>query len=577
MGIIPFLSHFNLIVFDLIALTWYSLCATLGYYKLLYMSMAKKYLFYAISVTMVSFALPHFVHAIYEVRDGAVYFRHYPKIGQEYKVENADINTFQTINDNWAKDKNRVYSGWETVEGAGPANFHLLNNGFWTDNINVYLYDKGYVVQGADPATFEVIKGDYDYFGSGNFYFAKDKNKILFIDSKTVTNPEIQSIDRESFEIIDMYYSKDKNSVYYKNTLVAFADHRSFKIIKGNVKDFGVDENYVYCDGKKLENSDSKTFEVLDSYNAKDKNNVYESFVFGCSIVNNDASSFTILDRNYQKDSKGIYIFGRKIEHADPASFEFVDDIIGKDKNYVYYLDHIIVGANPASFQYLNYGYSKDDDQAFYHDKEIKGADAKTFRVIRDVYAEDDFSTYYRDTVQKRRMQAKTIKNKNLYNRLRGRIILQVESRGEAYYIHPDSGMLYYLSRPENAFEIMRGQGIGIKNSDLEKIPVADNYCPQYNLNCDNKHKHDQNFAAKQKGKIFLQVENRGEAWYVNPINGKRYFLGKPQDAYGIMRSLGLGISNNDFQSLLYEAAQNESLLCKMPAITLHDICGERK
>ena len=58
------------------------------------------------------------------------------------------------------------------------------------------------------------------------------------------------------------------------------------------------------------------------------------------------------------------------------------------------------------------------------------------------------------------------------------------------------------------------------------------------------------NFANQHKGKIFLQVQNHGEAWYVNPDNGKRYFLGRPADAFNMMRELGLGISNADFDQL---------------------------
>ncbi|MDD5032466.1 MAG: hypothetical protein PHR36_05540, partial [Patescibacteria group bacterium] len=48
----------------------------------------------------------------------------------------------------------------------------------------------------------------------------------------------------------------------------------------------------------------------------------------------------------------------------------------------------------------------------------------------------------------------------------------------------------------------------------------------------------DKAFANKQKGKIFLQVEGHGEAWYVNTGDGKRYFLGKPADAFRVMRSV---------------------------------------
>lgn len=38
--------------------------------------------------------------------------------------------------------------------------------------------------------------------------------------------------------------------------------------------------------------------------------------------------------------------------------------------------------------------------------------------------------------------------------------------------------------------------------------------------------------SNRLKGKILLQVESAGEAWYVNPDNEKRYYLGRPSDAF---------------------------------------------
>jgi hypothetical protein len=51
-----------------------------------------------------------------------------------------------------------------------------------------------------------------------------------------------------------------------------------------------------------------------------------------------------------------------------------------------------------------------------------------------------------------------------------GKILLDVEKNGEAYYIYPKDKKAYYLGRPADAFRIMRELGLGITNSDLNRI-----------------------------------------------------------------------------------------------------------
>ena len=62
--------------------------------------------------------------------------------------------------------------------------------------------------------------------------------------------------------------------------------------------------------------------------------------------------------------------------------------------------------------------------------------------------------------------------------------------------------------------------------------------------------------ADRLSGRILLQVENHGESWYVNPDTGKRHYMGGMDDAYQLMRKLGLGISNDDFASFDNKAPQ---------------------
>ncbi len=325
------------------------------------------------------------------------------------------------------------------------------------------------------------------------------------------------------FIITALNYSKATAKIYIENGNVYYAcpdgalaapatlniDMASVKIIDDN---FFTDKNNVYqastdhhsnvCSFQVLTSAEPYTFKVLNKYYEKDYNNVYSnSFYWGgpwlAKIKNADAGTFVVLGGRYAKDKSNIY-------------------------------------------------YAADQDLII-----VSEADANSFEVMSEdgnEYAMDKNNMYLHGEVLSN--SGEIITNISLYNSLKGKIILKVQSKGEAYYINPSKKEMHFLSRPIIAFQVMRAQGIGITDSDLEKIPVADNYCPSYTPSCDNPSVHNLNFAKAQNGKIFLQVEKNGEAWYVNPSNSKRYFLGRPSDAFNIMRNLGLGISDADFENL---------------------------
>ncbi|MFA5020663.1 MAG: hypothetical protein WC517_01215 [Patescibacteria group bacterium] len=130
-----------------------------------------------------------------------------------------------------------------------------------------------------------------------------------------------------------------------------------------------------------------------------------------------------------------------------------------------------------------------------------------------------------------------------------------------------------------NTFNALIQMGVGVSFKDLARVPVAD-----YNLgvgadidtdglsdlaeaafgtdprNADtdsdgyndkqeiingydplsktDKYPIDLKFTAAQKGKILLSVQGQNEAWYVNPKDNKRYFLGRPADAVKAMEGV---------------------------------------
>jgi len=47
-----------------------------------------------------------------------------------------------------------------------------------------------------------------------------------------------------------------------------------------------------------------------------------------------------------------------------------------------------------------------------------------------------------------------------------------------------------------------------------------------------------------------LKVEDGGKAYYINPGDKKAYYLGKPSDAFNVMRKLGVGITNKNLSQI---------------------------
>lgn len=123
----------------------------------------------------------------------------------------------------------------------------------------------------------------------------------------------------------------------------------------------------------------------------------------------------------------------------------------------------------------------------------------------------------------------------SLAEKLSGQILLNVESHGEAWYVYPEDNKRYYLGRPADAFKIMRELGLGIDEIDFQKIA-------QSGMSISG----DLELAKRLSGKIVLQVEKNGEAWYIYPDDLKKYYLGRPADAFKIMRELGLGITREN-------------------------------
>ena len=152
------------------------------------------------------------------------------------------------------------------------------------------------------------------------------------------------------------------------------------------------------------------------------------------------------------------------------------------------------------------------------------------------------------DIVRKEKNLVKTI-DKKLTSRLKGKILLQTENNGEAWYVDSDTEKKFYLQDGKSAHAALQAFGLGISKADLEKIPKVDS----------NKI-GDKKLTNRLKGRILLDVENNGEAWYVDPVSGKRHYMRNGKEAYKIMKNLSLGITNLDLAKIPTGSLEEEDL-----------------
>lgn len=121
----------------------------------------------------------------------------------------------------------------------------------------------------------------------------------------------------------------------------------------------------------------------------------------------------------------------------------------------------------------------------------------------------------------------------SLISRTKGYILLQVEDYGEAWYVNPTDSKRYYMKDGPTAYEMMRKFGLGISNADLIRVQAGDT-----------------TLINRLKGRILLQVEAHGEAFYIHPETGVAHYMKDGEVAYSLMRYYSLGISNNDLSQI---------------------------
>ncbi|GHA63429.1 DKNYY domain-containing protein [Photobacterium aphoticum] len=338
-------------------------------------------------------------------------------------VEGADLDTFEVLNEKYARDKNSVYYGPTKISTVADRDtIQIINHFVVKDKAGVYVNDGGLLkrlskrhefmtVRDADPDTFEIITNSW----------AKDKQHYYY-------DYRIMDVDYDTFEILSDDVAKDKHAVYIKsdNRFVKtdvvgqhfrvldnqyFYDTSHIYWYKADFIHDG-DERYTGQDSAtfwlaSLPYQDISTFRILGDEHLAIDNIVYND---GTALPDADAATFTLIGHDhFAKDAQHVFFNGTIIPQADPASFTRLEAIFedftrpshyGQDAQHVFFEDRVISTQSDSLEVLSEETFLKTADHVFYLGHPLEGVNAAQFTLLErfSTYGSDGQSVYFGHT-----------------------------------------------------------------------------------------------------------------------------------------------------------------------------------
>ena len=257
-------------------------------------------------------------------------------------------------------------------------------------------------VKGADAKTFENLGEDkMKIIG----YFGKDSKNVYFLGKK------LKDVSTKKFEILDEKYVKDYKNLYNlktdslsffsideikpKKVSIDGLDVKSFKVLenrKASLTDYYTDKNSVYFhkdDLRKITGADKNSFEILEEYIARDKNNVYSK---GEKLGNIDIKSFKYFEDGLAKDKNRVFYIedNKDVTGIDAKTFERMgESYYFRDKNNIFALKdynpydlEMLKNIDRNSFNTLSKEIGKDKNGVYYFGEKIDGISSNNAKVV---------------------------------------------------------------------------------------------------------------------------------------------------------------------------------------------------
>jgi len=212
------------------------------------------------------------------------------------------------------------------VAKKGPEDFVPLLGPFAKSPVAGYY--RGRAVPDSDGPSFAALSDHYAKDKRDVFYcdtYRSGREYYMILHDRTFV---IESADPATFQYLTGGYARDASRVYFKGLTFRVKDVASFTVLEYG---FAKDQFTGYYDREPIAGSDGPTFTGIDSHYSKDKDRVfYSGLVYRDSgiadvktiaLAGAQPAGFVALGSGYAKDGDIVFYDGQPVHGANAATF----------------------------------------------------------------------------------------------------------------------------------------------------------------------------------------------------------------------------------------------------------------
>ena len=133
---------------------------------------------------------------------------------------------------------------------------------------------------------------------------------------------------------------------------------------------------------------------------------------------------------------------------------------------------------------------------------------------------------------------------------LKGKILIQTESKGALWYVNPKDGKRYALTDGASALKTLKSLGVSMSEKDIKTM------------------KTNATLRKKYIGQVLYQTGSKGDVYYVSS-DGRYNYLTDGASTLAAAKRLGLGITNANLNKIVEKKEVNQASVKQLSAIDL--------